>query len=426
MKKFLGAIILLFFVFYYFFPQAISFFGFSFIFTSAALGLGLYVFNGFPFPEIIRIGLAYIPFALMCIFTGYIHNFTDPYLFDNTKSQVAWIFSAYLIIYIFFQVHPNGSFTTLLYYMIAVILIQCVIAVAMYMNPAVNSFFGSLQMIDSIKQAKMEDTEDQRLLGYGIAFFGAGIAAGSGLIFTAYVVMKNKYNLFMLIIWGVIYVAILYIGLLMARTTMIGMSASIILILILLFLGKNKGRSQLIKFLAAVAIFASIGYTLCYVYFPEFSDWAFEAFINYSESGEIRTQSSDGIENMFILPSNSNEWLYGKGWMTFWGSDVGYTRLLFYVGLPGTIAFFYYQFSLAKMAFTKDRGQSAFLLILIASVLALNVKGLADLNMFMYLFVFYFLHYRYYIYTPQLYRLGKFNSTKLRYAVQGEKARRGI
>jgi len=426
MKNFLGALILLLLVFYYLFPQAISFFGFSFIFTSAALGLGLYIYNGMPFSESIRILLAYIPFTLMCFISGYFNNFTDSYLYDNTKSQIAWVFSAYLIIYIFFWIHPNGSFTTLLYYLIAAILSQCVIAVAMYQNPAVNDFFSSLQIIDTLKQAKLDETEGQRLVGYGIAFFGAGIAAGAGLIFTAYVVMKNKYNLVMQIVWGAIYISIFYIGLLMARTAMVGLAASLILMVILLFLGKNKGRSQLIKFLASSLVFASIGYTLCYLYFPEFSDWAFEAFINYSETGEFSTSSSDSLEYMFLLPTDINTWLFGKGWMAFWGSDVGFTRLLFYVGLPGTIAFFYYQFALAKMAFTKDLGQCVFLLTLIAFVLALNVKGLADLNMFMYLFVFYFLHYRYYIYTPQLYRLGKFNSTKLRYAVQSQKARGGI
>ena len=75
-----------------------------------------------------------------------------------------------------------------------------------------------------------------------------------------------------------------------------------------------------------------------------------------------------------------------------------------------------------KMSFTKDQAWVFTLLIAYAYNMALNVKGLSDLNLFMYFFIFYFLHYKYYIYTPQLYRLGKINKNKLHYAVQSKTA----
>lgn len=428
MKKILLITIFFILLFYTLYPQAISFFGYSFLLTSGALGLGLYLYNGRPFPEVISIFLSYLPFVLMCFITQYLTSYNDPYLLDYTKSQFAWIFASYLLITIFFIIHPRGSLTLLIYYIVGAIFAQCVISIAMHQNAAVRDFCNSLQMMDVVALAKRQETEGARLLGYGVAFFGAGISCGFALIILMYVIVKTKMNLFMTILLGMVYCFILYVGLLSARTTALGLLASIVLALILIFTNskKNVQKGQFFRFLAIAAVFASIGHTLAYIYFPEFADWAFEAFINYNKTGEFRTQSSDALESMFILPYTFDQWLYGRGTMAFWGSDVGYTRLLFYIGLPGTLTYFFYQFMLMKLSFTNNKAFTITLLVLYAYNLALNYKGLSDLNLFIYLFVFYFLHYRYYIYTPQLYRLGKFNSTKLRYAVQSPPPRRRV
>lgn len=421
MKKIIGIILLFVLTFYTLYPQAISFFGYSFLFTSGVLGLGVYLYNGRPYPEIIKIAFAYFPIVLMAWITIYMNSYTDPYLYDNTKSQVAWLFGSYLIVFIFFQIHPNGSFTLFLYYIIGAILVQCIISVLMHQNEAIRNFFNSLQMADAVAQFKRDDTEGRRLLGYGVAFFGAGVSCGFALILISYIAVKNKFNTIQLIILAAVYCIILYVGLLSARTTSIGLFASVILVVILLFTG-NANKSQLFRFLGIGAILGSIGSTLCYIYFPEFADWAFEGFINYQNTGTFSTQSSDGIENMFILPYNFEQWMYGWGHMEFWGSDVGYTRLLFWIGLPGTIAYLFYQFYLMKMSFVRDQAWVFTLLIGFAYNAALNVKGLSDLNLFMYFFIFYFLHYKYYIYTPKLYRLGKISNHKLRHAVQSKTA----
>ncbi len=419
MKKILGIIILFVIVFYTLYPQAISFFGYSFLFTVAAGGLGLYLYQGRPFPEIINVAFAYCPIVLMAWITSYMNSYSDPYLLDYSKSQIAWLFGSYLIVFLFFIIHPKGTFIIFLYYIIGAILVQCIISIAMHQNAEIRNFFNSLQMSDFINQIKRDDTEGKRLLGYGVAFFGAGISCGFALIIIVYIAVKQKLNLLQLTLLALVYSTILYVGLLSARTTSIGIFASVILAVVLLITG-NAEKSRLMRFLGIAALLASIGSTLSYIYFPEFSDWAFEGFINYQKTGKFSTQSSDSLENMFILPYNFSQWVYGWGHMEFWGSDVGYTRLLFWIGLPGTIAYFLYQFLLMKMSFMKDQAWVFTLLIVYAYNLALNVKGLSDLNLFMYLFMFYFLHYRYYIYTPQLYRFGKVSQHKLRHAIQSK------
>lgn len=426
MNKFIASLVLLFILFFHIYPQALPVFGSSFILGSGVVGLGLYFLNGRPFTEVITIALAYSPFVVWSFISGYMNNGIDPYLINYTKTQFGWIFSSYLIISLFFYIYPKGNFLNLLSYIVIAILIQCIISIAMYQNPAINDFFMSIQMADALALYKRELTEGKRLLGFGIAFFGAGIICGAGLILTTYIIVKKKMKLFFILFWSVVYCFIFFVGLLSARTTLAGLGVSLALAVFLIFFNKSSRKGQFIKFLALTAFFATIGYTLCYVYFPEFADWAFEAFINYQESGEIRTASSDGLETMFILPRTFHEWWFGIGSLAFFGSDVGFTRLLFYGGLPATIAYFFYQFVLAKLAFTRDFGQTVMLLLLVVYSMILNVKGIADVNGFLCLFVFYFLHYKYYVFTPQLYKLGKFNSTKLRYAVQSPSSRRRI
>lgn len=419
MGKKLGVIILFIFIFYILYPQAISFFGFSFLFTAGILGLGLYLYNGRPFSEIMILAFAYFPIVIMGWITTYLNSFNDPYLFDYTKSQIAWLFSSYLAIYFFFIIHPKGSFILLLYYLIGAVLAQCIISVIMHENEAARNFFNSLQMTDTVSQFKRDDTEGQRLLGYGVAFFGAGVSCGCALIFLVYIALKKQLNLIQLVVLGAVYCIILYVGLLSARTTSIGLFASVILAVILIFTG-NARKQQAIKLLGIGAILGSIGSTLCYIYFPEFADWAFEGFTTYQTTGKFTTQSSEGLDDMFILPYTFDQWVYGWGHMEFWGSDVGFTRLLFWIGLPGTIFYFLYQFVLIKMSFIKDQAWVFTLLVIFAYNVSLNVKGLSDLNFFFYLLAFYFLHYRYYIYTPKLYRNGKINTSKLRPAVQSK------
>lgn len=428
MRRILGILLLTIVVFYHIYPAAlpVPFLGYSFIFATGGIGLVLFLYNGKPYSEMITIMFAYFLFGFFCILSGYTSLRSDPYLFDNTKSQVAWLFSAYFVVYLYYQIHPKGSFVGLVYYIIAAVCIQGMIAVLMYRIPAVDSFFSSIQMTDWLAEARRAETEGERLLGYGTAFFGAGIIYGLALILVAYVLVKKRYNTVQMFFLSAVYAFIFFVGVLTARTTTVGLAASVLYLIVVFILDKSTRKGQFIKFAAFFALFASAGYTLVYTYFPEFADWAFEVFINYSETGEIRTQSSDSIEYMFILPKSFDVWMFGSGNMRFWGSDVGYSRLLFYIGLPGTIAFFFYQFILAKTAMTKDRAQSILMLVIIGYVLALNVKGLADVNAFFYMFVFYFLHYRYFIYTPKLERLGKFNSTKLRYAVQRSSANRRI
>jgi len=405
-------------MFYIIFPAALPLFGFSFIFSTGVLGLFLYVYNKYPFNEVIQIVLFFMAMIGWALFCTFINNTTDNYAIAYTKSQIAWIFSAYLFIYLFFKIHPKASFHLLLYYLIAAITLQGVISVAMYLNADIARFFESLQLNTEFSDAKRAMTEGKRLLGYGVAFFGSGIVMGLSLILIVYVFMSKKMNMLEQMLWAILYVATFLVGLFSARTTIVGLLASMVLFVIFIFKGSSNYKSQGISILFYSVVFSLIGYTLVWNFFEDFADWAFEPFLNYQETGEFRTSSSDGLMLMLRFPTSVFQWIFGNGVGDFSGSDVGYTRLLFWFGLPGTIMFFAYGYLLIRPGLSSNKMLNIMFLVVIAYNMAINIKGLSDLNQFLLFFTMYFLYYKYYIYTPYLYRIGKVRQTSLRYAVQ--------
>jgi hypothetical protein len=175
----------------------------------------------------------------------------------------------------------------------------------------------------------------------------------------------------------------------------------------------NKSeKKQAKKFIIASLFLMIAGYTFSMLYFSDFSNWAFELFTNFFESGRLETKSSSGLKEMFIFPEDLHTIVFGKGTLDFWGSDVGYSRLFFYVGIPGTILFFIYQLFIIKLSFTKDWGVNIFALTIFAYTMVLNVKGLIDFNFILYIIFLFFMFHKYYIYYPELYaerRIRSFN-----------------
>ncbi|MDR1810187.1 MAG: hypothetical protein LBR34_07275, partial [Prevotella sp.] len=322
-KKIIQVVLLTILMFYHIYPTGFPLFGFSFIFTSGLIGLGLYAYNRFPYSEVASLGALYLMMVCWSLFCTFVNATNDSFIVDYTKSEVGWLFSAYLMIYLFFKIHPDGKPIYVAYYLIAVVALQCIISLMMSQNEAVNDFFNDLQQLNPLEAFKRRQTEGNRLLGYGTAFFGAGVCCGTALILLGYVLMSQKWNFWRLLLIAFLYAGIFYVGLLSARTTMVGGAASAILIVILVF-QRRAPLSQLSKFAGLGFMMFSIGYTLCFLYYPEFVDWAFEAFDSYEEYGSFQTDSSNGLAVMFIMPSTMSDWVVGWGIGRFLMSDVGY------------------------------------------------------------------------------------------------------
>lgn len=388
--------------FYHIYPQALDIGGSSFILLSGFIGIGLYAYHRFPFKEAMYI-IAGILIMLFIFYTsGWINNRDTVMMFGYPKSQIAWFFSSYLIIYLIYRIHKRPSINTVLLYISAAIGLQALIALGMSLNEGIHNFFFSLQMQAEYTEDIMEEGRIQRIMGYGIGFFGAGAISGIALITISYLLMRLRLKTKEFILLVSLYVLIFYIGMFMARTTVVGMGIGLMVIAILYVWDNKSYKKQAKTFLISSVFFMIGGYFFVMTLYPEFADWAFELFINFIETGELKTSSSSGIKGMIRIPKELHILIWGNGSMEFQDTDVGYSRMLLWVGVPGTLFFYLFQWFIAKLSFTKDWGTNIVAISIFFYSLILNIKGWIDLNLVLYLIFFYFMFYKYYVYLPKL------------------------
>ncbi|MDR1883546.1 MAG: hypothetical protein LBR26_12315 [Prevotella sp.] len=387
-------------MFYFIYPQALDIKGSSFIFLSGVVGLVLYVYHKFPFKEVIYVLIAMGGMLFICYTSAWLNNTDDPYTFGYFRSQIAWLFAAYLVVFSIYKIHGKPSFDTILVYIAAAIGLQALITFGMNTNDGVHDFFFSLQMQSEYTEEVMEEGGNQRLMGYGIGFFGAGAISGIGLIVISCLLMRLKLSNKAFIALALLYVLIFYIGLFMARTTVIGAVTGFAVIGILYLWDNRSMKKQAKVFFLSLIFLMAAGYVLAMFYFPQFSDWAFELFINFVKTGKLETRSSSGLDEMFRIPEDLDTLVFGSGRMLFSDTDVGYSRMLFWVGVPGTLYFYCYPMLVARFHMTKDWTVNLVSAAIIIYSMGLNVKGWIDLNLIIYLFFFYFMFYKYYIYIP--------------------------
>lgn len=399
----IAKVLLLILVFYLIYPQALDIGGSSFISMSGIFGIALYALHKFPFKEVISVLIVFGIFIFMCYISGYVNDFYDDFMVSFIKSQMGWFFTSYMIIYFMYRIHKNPSVYVLIGYIVGAITLQCVITLIMYFNEAANDFFYSIQLQTDIDEYKKGIAEKERLIGYGTAFFGAGIVAGYALMLIMYLFLKIKMNIKQFAFLAFLYALIFYVGLFSARTTVIGFVASFIVFSVLFFFDVKPLKKQGSYFIASLVFLLVTGYILCYIYFPDFTSWAFELFNKATERGIVETDSSNGIVQMFYAPEDFKTFIFGNGVMDFFGSDVGYTRLMFYIGFPGMCMYFFYSIFIVAKSMTKDWTLNFLLIALLIYNMVMNVKGFTDLNMLFYLFFFYFMFHKYYIYLPQVY-----------------------
>jgi hypothetical protein len=404
-------------MFYFIYPQALAVNGSSFVALAGIIGLGLYAYHRFPFKEVVTVlsGLFVLFFVYYTL--SWINAAPDGYTIGYFRTQGAWFFTAYMVVLSIFKVHEKPTFNTFLLYIVGAITLQSLIAFLMYLNEGVHDFFFALQMQDEYTEDVMDEAEGQRLMGYGIGFFGAGALSGIGLIAASYLLIRMKLSAKGFILLVACYVFMFYIGLFMARTTVVGMAIGLALIAVLYLKDNRSVKKQAKKFILVSFLLMIAGYTFAMFYFSNFSTWAFELFTNFFEHGRLETKSSNGLERMLIFPEDMHTIVFGRGYMGFWGSDVGYSRLFFYVGVPGAIFFFLYQYFIIKLSSTKDWGVNTFALTMLLYTMALNFKGWIDLNFVLYGIFFFFMFYKYYIYYPKIrmkreFVLPKFKTTE--------------
>ncbi|WP_131474448.1 hypothetical protein [Flavobacterium sp. KMS] len=311
------------------------------------------------------------------------------------------IFGSYLLYLILIKVHHFLSFQIIANYIIAVVLFQVILSLLMFIFPTVNTFFLNIQVFNEMDVSVIEQTVELRLIGFGARFFGAGLVNAYALILISFAVSFSK-NKKELLFYAFSFLIIFVIGMMMARTTLIGFILS--LFVLLLSASNTSTSAPKLKskkyFLGYIFYFVLLLVLIVWVitlFIPKVleilqvaSNFGFEIFINYFENGTAESASTDMMQEMYVWPQKEWTYIFGDGrfYSTpgdpsggyYMGIDIGYIRLLYYFGISGLITFYWLQFiAIQMLGKTFFKKPYMFIIIMSLFVLILGGKGLADL-----------------------------------------------
>lgn len=292
--------------------------------------------------------------GLVAVFYNNTHDYAYASYF---VSMWVWLGGAYVVVKVMEKVYGGVTFRIVGNVLIAVCVIQCVLAQIIDNYSSVADFVDSF-MVSTGFMGKAEN----RLYGIGCALDVAGMKFAAVLIIIAYFcVFPNSDENSSRGRW--IYINAFFIisifGSMIARTATIGLFLSVILWGILYFYKKDERehlKSTLISFCLLLLILLPIIFFF-YKMNPNFRGnirFAFEGFFSLAEKGKWIVKSNQMMESMIIWPDNIKTWIIGDGYFQnpmkdfyymgptydyYMGVDPGYCRFIFYFGILGLLAF---------------------------------------------------------------------------------------
>lgn len=367
MKRFLQIIFTILITDFYFFPIEFVFLpGINTKMVLAGISLMILGFNlaSHKTGQIDK-GFFWLTIAALCIslasYISIVINNTPDHSFTGyVISMWVWLGGAYTVIGTIRSVHGKASVPIVCNYVIAVCVMQCILA---YIMSIYSPMFLAIDSI--IGGEEFMSVTEGRLSGIGAALDVAGLRFSAVLVMIAYLVANirkvgmEKY----FICYVVAFLIIGVIGNMIARTTTMGIGLAFAY---WLYAGKSANLKALNKQVtASIAIVAIAIIGMIYLYNVDYAfhkniRFGFEGFFSLFEQGEWKVSSNDILLNhMITFPETFRTWIIGDGYCYnplvevggdpyytgpvyhgfYMGTDIGYLRFLFYFGLIGLTAF---------------------------------------------------------------------------------------
>lgn len=324
-------------------------------------------------------------------FLSVVVNDTHAYTYATyLVSMWVWVSGAYVVTRAIRGMHGGISVELVCNYLIAVCVVQCLIAFAMSQVPAlkhfVDGFLGSTGFM-----GKMEN----RMYGIGASLDVAGSRFSAVLVMIAYQMTRlaETPRRGWVILYLVAFIIVVVIGNMMSRTTSVG---AIVALLYLFWRSRiftlhlTSGMSRLYGWLVA-ALLVAVGLTVYgYQTNPAFRAnlrFGFEGFFSLVEEGRWDVHSNEILKEMYVFPDNTKTWLIGDGyfdnpneaepyyvgpvWHGFYqNTDVGYLRFIYYFGIFGLGAFVLFLLKTGQICMKRfTNQQSLFLVVLLLNFL---------------------------------------------------------
>ena len=325
-------------------------------------------------------------------FVAVVYNDTHDYTYVTyAMSMWVWAGAAYVLVELIRKVHGKISVELVAHYLIAVCVLQCILALLIDRIPAfeqaVNSVVSGFGFVELDALSKTE-----RLYGIGANLDVAGTRFSAILVMIAFLVtrLENKKQNLYLPFYIIAVFIIGVVGNMMSRTTTVG------LILFIVYL-VYKSRIYVLKIspevktifywlMGSLLVLIPI---LIYLYHTDMDvrnnlRFAFEGFFSLAEKGRWDVHSNEILMNMYVFPDNLKTWIIGDGYFEnpyysdsepyyvgpkmggyYMGTDVGYLRFIYYFGLIGLFAFSTFMLKIGQILMNRFHEERIMFLIII-------------------------------------------------------------
>lgn len=311
--------------------------------------------------------------SLASLISMVLNNTPDDSYLGYVVSMWVWLAAAYFVVNAIKFTHGTVTVENVCAYLISIGVLQCFLAIAIDTIPAVK------MVVDSILDGEgFMGKNENRLYGLGCALDVAGTRFSTLLVMIAFLlpkaVQKERSNLYTVLLLAA-FCIITGIGSIIGRTTVVGTVLSLAYLFYTCYFKKNipeQARIKLTRWVVGgmcAGIVVAVG---LYNFSPQWQNYfqfGFEGFFSLAENGRWEVRSNNQLAAQFIFPDNAWTWLIGDGhmapttidpyyvgkvWTGFYkGTDVGYSRFLFYFGLTGLIIFSFFFVKVCQVCASK-------------------------------------------------------------------------
>lgn len=297
--------------------------------------------------------------SLASLISMVLNNTPDDSYLGYVVSMWVWLAAAYFVVNVIKFTHGTVTVENVCAYLISVGVLQCFLAIAIDTIPAVK------MVVDSILDGEgFMGKNENRLYGLGCALDVAGTRFSTLLVMIAFLLTKaaqKEKGEFYITLLLAAFCIITCIGSVIGRTTVVGVGLSLVYLFYTCYFKRDISEYARIKLTRwvvggmCVSIMVAMGLYNFSQQWQNYFQFGFEGFFSLAENGHWEVRSNNQLAAQFIFPDNIWTWLVGDGriapttidpyyvgkvWTGFYkGTDVGYSRFLFYFGLMGLITF---------------------------------------------------------------------------------------
>jgi len=319
-------------------------------------------------------------------------------------SFTVWLSAAFTVCNIIRWIHGGIRIRLVLDYLLAVCLIQCVLALLIDSYPALARWVNARTAFGQEVAVRVK-----RLYGIGAMLDVAGLRMATVLTGLAYYLsgLGGRLSPARRFCYIVSFLVISVIGNMIARTTLVGMAIGLIFLVFTYIFRPSEDKGPMV--LSWLGVLAG-GVLVCVILYNtnpharELFRFAFEGFFSLAETGHWEVSSNEKLKTMVVFPETLHTWFMGDGYFLnsrydinylgdstdqgfYMGTDVGYLRFIFYFGIMGLIPMVGVIIYSAAVCIRNFREDKIFFLLALLCGLTVWFKVSTDILLYFALFL---------------------------------------